>query len=55
MHGTRGISADTALCLAKCFGTSAEFWINLQIHYELNRAEDLAGEQIAAIKPLQPA
>ena len=55
VHGKRGITADTALRLAKCFGTSAEFWINLQSHYELNRAEDLAGEQIAAIKPLQPA
>ena len=55
MHGKRGISADTALRLAKCFGTSAEFWINLQSHYELNRAEDLAGEQIAAIETLQSA
>ena len=55
VHGKRGITADTALRLAKCFGTSAEFWINLQSHYELNRAEDLAGEQIAAIETLQPA
>ena len=55
VHGNRGISADTALRLAKYFGTSAEFWINLQSHYELDRAEDLAGEQIAAITPLQVA
>ena len=48
----RGISADTALRLAKYFGTSAEFWINLQRHYELDRAEDIAGEQIASISPL---
>ena len=33
------------------FGTSAEFWINLQSHYELDRAEDLAGEQTASIVP----
>ncbi len=52
VHGKRGLSADTALRLAKYFGTSAEFWINLQSQYELDRAEDLAGEQIAAITPL---
>ena len=55
VHGKRGITADTALRLAKYFGTSAEFWINLQSHYELDRAEDLAGEQIASITPLSVA
>lgn len=55
VQGKRGISADTALRIAKYFGTSAEFWINLQSHYELDRAEDLAGEQIAAITPLRVA
>ena len=55
VHGKRGITADTALRLAKYFGTSAEFWMNLQSHYELDRAEDLAEEQIAAITPLQAA
>ncbi|UZD63438.1 HigA family addiction module antitoxin [Brevibacterium sp. JSBI002] len=55
VHGKRGITADTALRLAKYFGTSAEFWINLQSHYELERAEDQAGEQIASIVPLQVA
>jgi len=55
VHGKRGITADTALRLAKYFGTSAEFWINLQSHYELDRAEDLAGQQIAAITPLRVA
>lgn len=55
VHGARGISADTALRLSKYFGTSAEFWINLQSYYELDRAEDLAGDQIAAITPLQVA
>lgn len=51
MHGKRGISADTALRLAQYFGTSAEFWVNLQSRYELDRAEDSAGEQIAEIVP----
>ncbi|UQN29876.1 HigA family addiction module antitoxin [Brachybacterium kimchii] len=55
VHGKRGISADTALRFAKCFGTSAEFWINLQSHYGLRRAEEPAGEQIAAITPLRVA
>jgi len=55
VHGKRGITADTALRLAKYFGTSAEFWLNLQSHYELDRAEDAAGEQIAQIKPVQVA
>lgn len=55
VHGKRGITADTALRLAQYFGTSAEFWINLQSRYELDRAEDLAGEQIASITPLQVA
>ncbi len=55
VHGKRGITADTALRLAKYFGTSPEFWINLQSHYELDRAEDAAGEQIAAITPLRVA
>lgn len=55
VHGKRGITADTALRLAKYFGTSAEFWLNLQSYYELDRAEDVAGEQIASITPLKVA
>jgi antitoxin HigA-1 len=43
VHGKRGISADTALRLALYFGTSAEFWMNLQSKYDLeterNRSE----------------
>ena len=35
VHGKRGITADTALRLAKFFGTTAEFWMNLQIHFDL--------------------
>jgi len=35
VHGTRGVSADTALRLARYFGTSDEFWLNLQMHYDL--------------------
>ena len=35
VHGKRGISADTALRLARYFRTSDEFWMNLQMHYDL--------------------
>ena len=40
VHGKRSITIDTALRLARHFGTSVEFWINLQTHYELEVAED---------------
>ena len=39
VYGKRGITADTALRLAKYFGTSAEFWINLQARYDLDVAD----------------
>ena len=55
VHGKRGISADTALRLARYFGTTVQFWMNLQAYYELDLAEDRAAEQIAAITPLQVA
>ena len=52
LNGQRGISADTALRLARYFGTSAEFWMNLQQIYELRRAEQDVGREIAArIRP----
>jgi len=38
VHGKRGISADTALRLARYFGTTEQFWLNLQTHYELEIA-----------------
>ncbi len=44
VHGKRGISADTALRLARFFGTSDRFWINLQVRYDLEVEKDrLAG------------
>ncbi len=55
VHDKRGVTADTALRLAKYFGTSAEFWVNLQTHYELDLAEDRVAEQIAAITPFSVA
>ena len=55
VHGKRAITADTALRLGKYFGTSAQFWLNLQTHYDLDLAEDRVADQIDAIKPLQVA
>ena len=55
VHGKRGISADTAVRLARYFGTSAEFWMNLQSHYELRLERRALREQIEAIQPLQTA
>ena len=44
IHGARAISADTALRLAKYFGNSAQFWLNLQSRYDLEQEKDhLAG------------
>lgn len=48
LNGQRGVSADTALRLSRYFGTSAEFWMNLQQTYELRLAEQEAGREIAA-------
>ena len=47
----RGISADTALRLARFFGTDVQSWMNLQSNYELQCAEDAAGPQIRKITP----
>lgn len=46
IKGTRGLSGDAALRLARFFGTSAKVWIGLQAQYELDMAEDKAGRQI---------
>lgn len=55
VHGKRAITADTALRLAKYFGTSAQFWLNLQTQYDLDLAEDRVADQIDAITPLRVA
>jgi addiction module HigA family antidote len=46
VHGTRAISADTALRLARYFGTSDEFWLNLQMHYDLEVERDRLGPRL---------
>lgn len=44
--GKRAVTVDTALRLARYFGNSAEFWINLQARYDLERASDQIAERI---------
>lgn len=46
VHGTRGISADTALRLARYFATSDEFWLNLQMRYDLEVERDRLGPRL---------
>lgn len=53
LNGQRGVTADTALRLAQFFGSSAEFWMNLQQSYDLAMAERDSGKVIArTVKPL---
>ena len=53
LKGRRAITGDTALRLAHFFGTSAEFWLNLQKLYELRVAEKKASETIKALPTLE--
>jgi addiction module HigA family antidote len=46
MHGKRAITGDTALRLGHWFGTSAQFWLNLQSAYDIRVAEKTTGAQI---------
>ena len=47
LNGQRGVTADTALRLARYFGTTPQVWLNLQQTYDLRRAEIAAGPRIA--------
>ena len=51
----RGITAETALRLARYFGTDAQSWMNLQHHYELEVAEQVLGQEVANIQPMAAA
>jgi addiction module HigA family antidote len=53
LNGTRSITGDTASRLAHFFGTSAQFWLNLQTLYDLRTAEEKAGKSIAALPRLR--
>lgn len=56
VHGKRAISPDTALRLSQFFGTTAQFWLNLQSHYDLEMAADKSLDKIEhRIKRFEPA
>ena len=56
VRGKRAITADTALRLARYFGTTPQFWMNLQANYDLEMAQDVRGLEIAdRIRPHQAA
>ena len=56
VRGRRGITADTALRLARYLGTSAEFWLRLQVHYDLRTARQAKAAQIErAVQPRDAA
>lgn len=55
VHGKRRITADTALRLARYFGTTDRFWLNLQTRYDLEVEKDHLGDALEAIHPLQSA
>ena len=55
VHGKRGITADTAIRLARYFGTSEELWMNLQSNYELRLERRALRDKVAAITPLHVA
>ena len=46
VHGKRAISPDTALRLARYFGTTKTFWSNLQVHYDLEVERDRLGSRL---------
>ena len=46
VHGKRAITADTALRLARFFGTSERFWLNLQVRYDLEKEKDRLGDML---------
>jgi addiction module HigA family antidote len=52
VRGRRSISADTALRLARFFGTTAEFWMGVQAHFDLETGRRNAKKDISAIRPL---
>jgi addiction module HigA family antidote len=53
LNGTRAITGDTALRLAHFFGTTAQFWLNLQSLYDLRRAQEKVGRSLKGLPRLK--
>lgn len=54
IRGKRSVTADTALRLARFFGNSPEFWLNLQAHYDLERKKREMEKDLKKIRPYAP-
>jgi addiction module HigA family antidote len=54
IRGKRSVTADTALRLARFFGNSPEFWLNLQAHYDLEQKKREMEKDLKKIKPYSP-
>ncbi len=55
VHGRRSITADSALRLAKFFGTTPDFWLNLQKSYDLAAAQEELKNELSRIRTFEPA
>ncbi|OGD25798.1 MAG: addiction module antidote protein, HigA family [Candidatus Aminicenantes bacterium RBG_19FT_COMBO_65_30] len=54
IRGKRSVTADTALRLARFFGNSPEFWLNLQAHYDLEQKKREMEKDLKKIRPFSP-
>ena len=54
INGRRGITPSTALRLSKFFGVSADFWMNLQLRWDLYFAQESEIDELRSIKPISP-
>jgi addiction module HigA family antidote len=55
INGKRGVTPSTALRLAKFFGTTPGFWMNLQLRWDLYRAQKIEARQLEKIEPYVPS
>jgi len=55
VNGRRGITPSTALRLAKFFGMSPDFWVNLQLRWDLYHAQQAEVKELRAIQPHHPS
>jgi addiction module HigA family antidote len=55
VHGKRGVTADTALRLGRFFGTTPQFWMNLQARFDLETQHDLIGSKLDKVRTLKAA
>ena len=54
VRGRRGVTPSTALRLSRFLGTSPDFWMSLQLRWDLYHAQQAEAEQIDSIRPFEP-